>query len=414
MSNEKKLQIKNDLQIIIKEPENCLDFYPFSVMHCIWEIRCGALRNIDKIRAIFPQQNIAFQGREKHIASFLQRENSTFTNKIAKNIPSLIIFANVIFDLNFAKQIFDFINNSENQNLIFVDDSGKKIGFYINFDFENFAENDLNNFTIVSLPTVKQINYLWEALDFQAEQINSDVKLMQNVSSVQNATIFANAIFINAKNIFLGKNVVIEANTILDATNGAIVIDDNAKIMYNSVIIGSCYIGKNSIVKIGAKIYENCSFGESCKIGGELECSTFHSFANKQHDGFIGHSYICEWVNLGAGTNNSDLKNNYSKITIQLPHKAVKTARQFLGLMCGDHSKSAINSAFSSGTILGVSSMFANSGLSPKFIPSLKWCHSGDISDYEMDKAIETAKIVMERRNKKLSNEEIELLRSGQ
>ena len=401
--------MKNNFQIIIKEPEIFLDFYPFTVMHCVWEIRCGALRIFDKIKAIFPMQNLAFQGREKHIASFLKREN--LTNEIIKNIPTLLIFANVIFDVDLANKILDSINNFENKNLIFVDENENKIGFFINSNFEIFnEENNFSEFITVKLHTVEQINYLWESLDYQAEQINKDVELMQNISSIQSKNNFANAIFINEKNIFLGKNVVLDAGVILDATGGAIIIDDNARIMYNSVIIGACYIGKNCTVKIGAKIYENCSFGEHCKIGGELENSTFHAFSSKQHDGFIGNSYIGEWVNFGAGTNNSDLKNNYSKIAIQLPHKAVKTDKQFLGLMCGDHSKTAINTAFSTGTVIGVSTMFANSGLSPKFIPSLKWCYDGDISDYEINKAIETAKIVMARRNQKLHSEEIELI----
>jgi len=399
--------MENNFQIIVQETENSLDFFPFTVMHCEWEIRCGALRIVDKIKAIFPQQNIVFQGREKHIASFLKREN--LTNKIVKNIPSLIIFANVIFDFDFANKILNEINNFENKNLIFVDEKNITVGYFIISDFENFSENNLSDFITVKIGTVNKINYLWESLDFQTEQINKDVELMK-IRSIQTPNFYPKVIFKNVKNIFIGENVKIDEGTILDATNGAIIIDDNAKIMYNSVIFGSCYVGKNSTVKVGSKIYQNCSFGENCKIGGEIENSIFHAFSNKQHDGFIGNSYIGEWVNFGAGTNNSDLKNNYSNITVQLPHKIVETNRQFLGLLCGDHSKSAINSAFSTGTVLGVSTMFANSSLSPKFIPSLKWCFEGKIEDYEIEKAIETAKTVMKRRNKILYSEEIELI----
>jgi UDP-N-acetylglucosamine diphosphorylase/glucosamine-1-phosphate N-acetyltransferase len=158
----------------------------------------------------------------------------------------------------------------------------------------------------------------------------------------------------------------------LDASKGLIVIDDNAEIMHNTVVIGPCYIGKNTKIKIGAKIYPNCSFGDFCKIGGEIEHSVFQNYSNKQHDGFIGNSFIGEWVNLGAGTNNSDLKNNYSSVSIKLSNKTIPTNRLFLGCCIGDHSKTAINTSLNTGSIIGFCSNIHLTGLTPKFIGSYK------------------------------------------
>jgi UDP-N-acetylglucosamine diphosphorylase/glucosamine-1-phosphate N-acetyltransferase len=181
--------------------------------------------------------------------------------------------------------------------------------------------------------------------------------------------------------------------------------------MSNTVIYGPCYIGKNSTIKPGAKIYPNTSIGEWCKVGGEVENSIFQAYSNKQHEGFLGHSFISEWVNLGADTNNSDLKNTYSNISMQLPHKLVNTNRIFLGLICGDHTKSGINSMFTTGTVSGLCGILVKEWFLPNYIKSYTWGGKTNSPIYKFEKAIETAKIVMLRRNKELCEEEIELLK---
>ena len=145
--------------------------------------------------------------------------------------------------------------------------------------------------------------------------------------------------------IFIGKGVTVEPNVVLDASNGSIYLDDYSKVMANTVIKGPVYLGKNSIVKVSAKIYEGTSVGKVCKVGGEIEETIFQGYSNKQHDGFIGHSYIGEWVNLGADTNNSDLKNNYKTVKVYFypEEKYIDKNLQFFGMIIGDHSKSGIN-----------------------------------------------------------------------
>ena len=393
-------------QIILLEPNNYNDFYPFSETHCIWEIRCGALRIYDKIKAIFPNANIAFQGRKTHITSFLKREN--LQNEVQENVPTLLIIANFIIDMRLAELIKSQIEAEKNKtnDLYFLNNQENILAMF----FQNYNLNIANfsNGKFFEIENVCTLNYLWDVFDYQFNQIANDVNLISGINQV-NTRFYHNVVFENAKNIFLGKNVKIGSNVILDATNGPIIIDKDAQIMHSAVILGPCYIGQKTIIKIGAKIYQNCSFGQNCKIGGEIESSIFHSFSNKQHDGFLGHSYICDWVNLGANTNNSDLKNNYSNIKIRLPHKEVMTDKLFLGLFMGDHSKTAINTTFSTGSVIGVSTMLAANILLPKFIPSLKWFLGDTYENYIIDKAIQTAKIVMMRRNVVFTDEEIAL-----
>jgi len=143
------------------------------------------------------------------------------------------------------------------------------------------------------------------------------------------------------------------------------------------------------------------SVGKECKIGGEVEDSIVLPYSNKQHAGFIGHSYLGSWVNLGADTNCSDLKNNYSTIKVQLNGKAVDTETQFLGVMMGDHSKTAINTMFNTGTLVGFSCNVFGAGFPDKYIPSFSWGGSDGLSTYTLDKSISTAKVVMSRRDEK-------------
>ncbi|MDP2365630.1 MAG: transferase, partial [Ignavibacteria bacterium] len=166
----------------------------------------------------------------------------------------------------------------------------------------------------------------------------------------------------------------------------------------NAVIEGPCFIGESSKIKSGAAIYENVSIGKVCKVGGEVEQSIFMDYSNKQHAGFIGHSYIGSWVNLGADTNNSDLKNNYSKIKVKLSSKEVDTGSQFIGLMIGDHSKSAINTMFNTGTVVGFSCNIFAAGFPEKYIPSFTWGGDDLSTVYDIKKAIETAIVVTSRR----------------
>jgi UDP-N-acetylglucosamine diphosphorylase/glucosamine-1-phosphate N-acetyltransferase len=180
--------------------------------------------------------------------------------------------------------------------------------------------------------------------------------------------------------------------------------------MPQSTIYGSCYIGCNTTIKVGAKIFSKTSIGPWCKVGGENENAIIQSYSNKQHDGYLGHSYLCEWVNIGAGSNTSDLKNTYGNIKVQLREKEINTERMFMGLLCGDHTKSAINTAFTTGTTAGICGILVADGFLPNVIPSFAWRGTKGCSQYKIDKALETAQIVMQRRNKKLLPEEIELI----
>jgi UDP-N-acetylglucosamine diphosphorylase/glucosamine-1-phosphate N-acetyltransferase len=165
---------------------------------------------------------------------------------------------------------------------------------------------------------------------------------------------------------------------------------------------------------MGAKIYGPTTVGPECRVGGEVNNSVMMGYSNKGHDGFLGNSVLGEWCNLGADTNNSNLKNNYDEVRLwnYSEQRFAKTGLQFCGLIMGDHSKSGINTMFNTGTVVGVSSNVFGSGFPRNFIPSFSWGGAAGFTEYKLDKALETASRVMERRSIEMSEVEVAILSS--
>lgn len=402
--------------IIIYENKRVDDLYPFNLMHCSWELRTGIYLNFKRVKKLSANQNIFFVGRELQLKSFLKRFEISNNAEILNN--TLLIDGNVSLTSDIFNEIKKNININEN---IIFESNQHVFGYFFdkinfsNINYDNF-DNYLNqllikNFKTISIDRVIQTNYLWDTLPKVPEMLDEDIKI-SNIHNLFYSPGFHNVFATNPNKIFLGKNVKISPSVYLDSSNGPIVIGDNVTIMGLAGIIGPTYIGNNSVIKMGAKIYEKNLIGDWCKVGGEVENTIFQSYSNKQHEGFLGHSYICEWVNLGADTNNSDLKNTYSNIKMRLPHKTVDSGLLMLGLMCGDHTKSAINTQFNTGTVCGISAILFESGFLKTNINSFDYGGNNKSKKYPIDEAIATAKIMMKRRNKELSEEEISIFKS--
>jgi UDP-N-acetylglucosamine diphosphorylase/glucosamine-1-phosphate N-acetyltransferase len=198
---------------------------------------------------------------------------------------------------------------------------------------------------------------------------------------------------------------------VLNAEKGAIIIDENVTLQPFAYIEGPVAIRRDSLVKSGSFIYQGTTIGEVCKVGGEIENSIFHAFSNKQHYGFVGHSYIGEWCNLGAGTTTSDLKNTYESVSVRIENETFDTGRTFLGLLCGDHTKTAINTSFNTGTITGICCNLYNSGLLSKYIPSFTWGGQKTESTIgSFERTVRSIQAMMARRGKFLLDEELKIL----
>ena len=218
---------------------------------------------------------------------------------------------------------------------------------------------------------------------------------------------------LNPYYIWIGENVSLNPGCVLDASEGPIIIDEGTNVLPNAVICGPAYIGKKSLIKVGAKIYGGTSIGPVCKVGGEVEESIIQAYSNKQHDGFLGHSYIGEWVNIGAGSSNSDLKNTYKNVKFYsyASGEKIDSGTMFLGSMVGDYVKLGINTSVNTGCVIGFGCNLWSSDLIADFIPDFSWGRASQLTKYRFEAFCETAQLVKKRRGLELSPEEIALFK---
>lgn len=269
-----------------------------------------------------------------------------------------------------------------------------------------FKETDLQGFSKVRYKgKLTTIDNLWDIFQKNAEAIESDFKLL--TKGKKSAAISSTNTLINPENIFLEEGAKMEAS-IINASTGTVYIGKDAEVMEGCLIRGPFSLGEHSTLKMGAKIYGATTIGPHSKVGGEVNNSVIFGYSNKAHDGFLGNAVIGEWCNLGADTNNSNLKNNYAEVKLwnYAENKFVSTGSQFCGLILGDHSKCGINTMFNTGTVVGISCNIYGAGFPRNFIPSFSWGGPGGFMIYSLDKALETAKLVMERRNIELTEED--------
>lgn len=223
---------------------------------------------------------------------------------------------------------------------------------------------------------------------------------------------------IDASNRVIGdpqRILIAEGAKVFGATfntnEGYIVIDKDAEVMEGSLVRGPFYLGEHSTLKLGAKVYGATTIGPHCKVGGEISNSVIFGYSNKAHDGFIGNSILGEWCNLGADTNSSNLKNNYSKVSIwnYVEGDYANTGLTFCGMIMGDHSKTGINTMLNTGTVIGVFANIFGGGFPSKHIPSFSWGGSHGFDRYDLNKALGTAQKVFERRNLDLTEAHVKL-----
>lgn len=266
-------------------------------------------------------------------------------------------------------------------------------------DLEDISARELNSNDLVILKNS------WELFQINGEQIRRDIDLLKK-NFVRSEQDFPHAIFTNPNEIYIEQGAIIEPGAMLLAETGPIFIGKNAKIMANSIVRGPSAICEKSVVKMGAKIYEETTVGPVCKVGGEIANTIFHSYSNKAHDGYVGNSVFGQWCNLGADTNTSNLKNNYStvKVVDWKTQKQFDTGQQFIGTIMGDHSKTGINSMMNTGTLCGVCCNLFSDKYPPKFVPSFSWVSGSDIVPYHFEKAVEAMERMMQRRSVQLTS----------
>jgi UDP-N-acetylglucosamine diphosphorylase/glucosamine-1-phosphate N-acetyltransferase len=402
---------------LYEHPSHIESLYPFSVLHLPWELRYGSMTIVEAWQKFSGTSLLACYGRPSHIASFYAR----FPQHRMQQFGVGRVLA-VSSKLLPTKHTIAQIAGADSPRPLVFSAGGEIVAVCMAIEnwiegapsawqeLERLARDE--QWQIVELDSPRLLQYSWELLDASAEAIAEQFQLVAD-STIHHADFLnAHVVALAADAIAVGEESSIAPLVVLDASRGPIIIGSNVTIMPHATIIGPCAIGDHSTVKVGAKIYPGTVIGRWCKVGGEVESSIFHDFSNKQHDGFVGHSIIGEWVNLGADTNTSNLKNTYRPISVEMPSGRIPTGRTFLGLLCGDHTKAGIDTMFSTGTVVGICSNIFGSGYTPTFIPSFTWGAIESSKLYAIETALDTARRAMARRQRKLLPEEEALLRA--
>lgn len=254
----------------------------------------------------------------------------------------------------------------------------------------------------------KRLTFPYDIFKMNGAEIQADFDILTKGRTSQplNKT---NTLLGDSSQIFIEEGASIECST-LNVKGGPIYIGRDAEIMEGCHIRGPFSLGEHAGLKMAAKVYGATTIGPYCRVGGEVSNVVFFGYSNKGHDGFIGNSVVGEWCNLGADTNTSNLKNNYGNVDVwnYREEKYIPSGLQFHGLIMADHSKSSINSMFNTGTVVGVAANIFGDGFPDKFIPSFTW---GGREAFRFDKALEVATRMMERRDIKLTQADIDILK---
>ena len=264
--------------------------------------------------------------------------------------------------------------------------------------------------TIPFEEAVVHISHIWDIFSLNDQVLRADFELL--TAGRTSAPLPAHVTAIGAENIFLEAGATLQP-CIINATTGPVYIGAGAEVMEGCMLRGPIALCEHAALKMGAKVYGATTLGPGSKAGGELNNVVFFDNSNKGHDGFLGNAVIGSWCNLGADTNCSNLKNNYGGVSVWEEHSPsyVPSGLQFCGLMMADHSKCGINTMFNTGTVAGVSCNIFGGGFPDKHIPSFSWGGSEGLSTYRFDQAMDTARRMMARRGRSLSDAELGMYR---
>ncbi|MDZ4844603.1 MAG: GlmU family protein [Chitinophagales bacterium] len=363
---------------------------PFTFSRPVADTRIGILTIREK-----------WEHATENTASVLTENYLSKKYPLKKAATNLLVNASVLPDENLIKEIAALkVGESLVKEDVVIATVSKEVSL------EKIASNKKKEYR----NAIVQIKHPWDIFSKNEIAITADFNAIIKGRKSQK---------IDSTNHVLGKNIFIEKGakvscSVLNATAGAIYIGKDAEVMEGSLIRGPFALCEHSTLKLGSKIYGATTIGPHCKVGGEVNNSVIFGYSNKAHDGFLGNSVIGEWCNIGADSNNSNLKNNYANVKLWHYPKVnfVDTGLQFCGLFMGDHSRCGINTMFNTGTVAGFSANIFGAGFPRNFIPSFSWGGAHGFSTYSLQKAMETAERVMQRRGLKLDATEKEIWKS--
>lgn len=405
--------------ICVFEDAHYRDFHPLTLTRPVYLMRAGIFPQYERIRRILGAQAMSFICRNQ-VAPVLAEQVPDYPVNIVKRGDSDVLFVNgrirsfgdlprLLADDRYTR---GFESDGQLVAMLLKADMLKELSPVASHeDYIRFLSKEDE-----SIPrhttTASLYRHAWEFVDDVKFSVTSDFRVLESeFGAPESVKVHDGAFFVNENDVFLGNGITVMPGSVIDASKGPVYIGDNVMIEPHASITGPCYIGPNSVVLAG-KI-TGCSVGHTSRVGGELEKSVLQAYVNKYHAGFIGHSYVGQWVNFGAMTTNSDLKNNYSPIRVSVNGESIDTGSIKVGSFIGDHTKFGIGTLLNTGISIGVCcNIFGGTLVADKEVSSFCWGSTGEWTSYRFDKALETAQRTTERRGVKLSEREAGLLQA--
>ena len=393
------------ITVCIFEDDGYKNFGPLTETRAVWDIRCGAFTNIERIRSqilqLVPDCNFIYHIREYLTPLYQEIYSPQSMNPNQIDTPVIGINGRAILTLDSIRELITRLLASDKDLSIVKDDDvvafiTPKFNRFtsINKLIESYSAGKSDSTDINDLPfEVELVRYPWDLIALSGNKvIFEDFNLLQN--SLHSIEVDSS----QDHRIRVDPTAIIGNGVVLDASNGPIIIEENALIEPGAILQGPVHTGAYSIIRPGARL-ENVFMGPHCRVGGEVSNTIFQDYSNKQHSGYIGNSYIGSWVNLGAATDTSDLKNNYGMVSVNLNGELVDSGSRHVGSIIGDFVKTAIHTRLNTGTVVGTCCNLFGIDFPPKAVPPFTWVSSEGMV-YRFDKALETIRMQMPRRKR--------------
>ncbi len=389
-------------KIYLFENQHALDLEPLSLTRPTFDLRCGPLTLLERIQKIKNEVPISLFVRDE-ISEITKEKHPSLTVNPKSTEDGIWLLGNVLWT---EENILEIEKSS---NTLFTDKNGLIVAAHLSAqESEQWLKNGgpLSN----SIPQVENsiklgvtvLSYLWNFIQSIPEAIQYDKQFFEIGVNKGHQD------WINSDQIYIDGHDSIMPGVIIDASEGPVVLGKDVQISSFSYLKGPLFIGDNSIVQPHSQIKQSV-FGPQCRISGELSNVIFQGYSNKAHYGFLGNAYLGEWVNLGAGTTNSNLKNTYESVAVRVNDRTVDTQSIFIGSFIGDHTKTAIGTLLNTGTTIGPGCNIVSNGFPRRSIPALTWYINGKLKNADVHQFLQTADVVMKRRDKNLSESEKQL-----
>ncbi len=382
--------------ICVYEDEGARNLWPLVDLRPCFDLRCGRLTLLDKLAARYPRERLALWVRDELAAVTAERHPASPVNGDVQG-PCLFVSARAILDERVPVRGPEAVLMAGDSIVGFRSGRGRSWSSRSR-DFEL----DLS----VRQVKARVVEYPWQLVEFNRAELErepggsqkSEGRTVKSERGKRTAPPRGVVVVGPRARLTLARDARVWPGAVVVTETGPVVLDPGAQVRPGSVVEGPCYVGPGTVVD-GARVRPGCSFGPECRVGGEVEESVFQGYANKHHDGFLGHCFVGEWANLGAMTTNSDLKNAYREVEVMVGGRRVRTGLTKVGCFFGDHVKTAIGSLFNTGALVGTFVNWFEPGLSPKRIPGFRWGRRR----WKRGEAVETARTVMGRRGVELT-----------